>query len=100
MVAIMDGNSSSRKGRGGRPILSLKSVEQAPEKNAQLGGIEQENHSEILDAIQAFEAMLCRSRSDWSIRQAKRGLFSSRKLDPADADRALKRALAGIGGAE
>jgi hypothetical protein len=94
MASASDGNSSSRKGRGGRLILSAKSVEQAPEKNAQLGGNEQEDHSEILDAIQAFEAMLLHSRSDWSIRQA------SRKLDKDAADRALKRAMAEIGGVE
>jgi hypothetical protein len=98
----MEGNSSSRKGRGGRPILSPKSVEQAPENSSQQPCNEQEDHSEILDAIQAFEAMLLHSRSDWSIRQAKRGLFSSRKLDKADADRALKRELAKLseGGVE
>ncbi|MGV2495069.1 hypothetical protein [Pelagerythrobacter aerophilus] len=47
---------------------------------------------EILNELRDCCKQLVRDRNHWSIRRA--GLFSSRKLNKSDADRALSRALA------
>lgn len=79
--------------RKGRPILGIK----RPLETAQLGGNERSDHSGIEGELQAFETMMLRSRNEWNIRRARRGMFGGR-LRIADADRALKLALAEIGG--
>lgn len=92
-ATAMGAPTRSGRERKSRPILGIK----RPSETAQLGGIEQRDNSGIADELQAFEAMLRQSRNDWSIRRARQGLFGWR-LDRAGADRALKLALAGIGG--
>jgi hypothetical protein len=96
-VVIRNGNSSSREGRGGRPILGLGRIETAPTNCVELPGVEQSEHSTHSPESQ-FETALWSERNRWDIARrrlpkdrdawfAGGGLAGSRKLDRSDADR-------------
>ncbi len=80
------------KGRGGRPVLSLKNAT-APQNCSKLAGDEQSDDSENLTDLQRFEARLWDERNAWSIRQHRDGLASQTRLSKAGAARALAAAL-------
>jgi hypothetical protein len=90
------GLSSSREGREGRSILTLKRNDPTPTISAQVATNEPPAHSTI-SPLDQFEIALCEARNLWSIRQHQRGFFAGRKLDKRDAERALAAGIAALG---
>ena len=100
MATAPDGNSSSRKGREGRPILTLMRIGAALQDGSKLPGAEHGNHSEKPSEKQDFETWLWDARNQWDIGRRRGGLFGAR-LDKAGAEQALQHELAKLeGGAE
>ena len=98
MVATI-GASSGRYGRGGRPILSAKRNETAPEEAALVATYEPEHHTPFSPEDQ-FAAHLWDARNRWSIERYQSGLVSDRRLSRTDAERAWSVALSGMRPAE
>lgn len=79
-------------------ILGLNKVEQPPANRSPQPRIEQHPHSEFPSELQRFEAALWDQRNEWSIRGRSSGMFGTRALKRDEADRALRTALASLGG--
>lgn len=81
------------KGRGGRPILSIRTDAAAPSNCSKLAGDEQDDISPHLTDLQRFEARLWDERNAWSIRQHMLGLAGDKRLTKLTASRALAAAM-------
>ena len=88
MATAPDGNSSSRKGREGRPILTLMRIGAALQDSSKLPGAEHGNHSEKPSEKQDFETWLWAARNQWDISRRRgiaRALLESRyRFEPLD----------------
>jgi hypothetical protein len=117
MTTSRDGLASSRKGRGGRTILSLDRTTQPPQNCSQLPGNERSNHSGIrpenqpeLTPAERFEVALWNARNEWSIRRhalpadaedwVRGGGFAGMgRIDKTQADRLWTKAKTAFAGA-
>lgn len=97
MAALDCGLRSTRKGRGGRPVLGLTKAEQPPVNSSKLAGGEREEHSGNLSEVQRFEAALWDARNRWDIARRTNGLPHG-QLSRAGAEKAFNR-LCGTGNA-
>lgn len=88
------------KGRGGRPILSVRTDAATPENSSQLASNEPVHDSAPLTDLQRFEARLWEERNAWSIRQHMLGRSSEKRLSKSNASRALAAALKGLARSE
>lgn len=94
-------NTLAHEGPGGKLVLTLKKNQPpAPIDRSPQPRIEPEKHSAPLSAIQAFEAALWAARNSWDVERRRGGLFGTRVLKRDEAERALRLALAEIGGVE
>lgn len=96
MSPAKEGTASSRKGRGGRTILTLQRIGSTPQDRSPPASIERDHDTADLTDLQLWEQAMWNARNAWSIAQARRGLFGP--IRKADADRMLRRALAALEG--
>lgn len=87
-------------GRGGRPILSLKSVEPAPESRSQLPGIEQVEDGGFASELQRWTAALWDARNRWDIARRGGGLFGAGRVTRDQAPAMLAKALRALEAAQ
>jgi hypothetical protein len=92
MAVLERGPAPPPKGKG-RAVLSVRD----PLVESLLRGLGFEDSD--IDDLRRFCKSWVRERNSWDVGR-RGGLFSGSKLDKSDADRALKRALAEIGGVE
>ena len=93
MVTQERGHASPPNGKG-RAVLSVRS----PIVEDILGGLTVDGVD--LSPLRSFGKALVHARNAWDINRHRFGIFSRSRQRCADADAALKKALAEIGGAE
>lgn len=95
MVATI-GHSSSRDGRSCLILSVRRKNEAAPQICFQVATDKHNPDSATLDETQCFERSLWEARNAWDVERRRGGLFGHRFIRRADADAALKRALADL----